>query len=91
MIKMASYASMASAVGSRRGWSRAVLRKIRCRALEIRRRRKCGGMIRRRSGERNKVDKLRNLVPGGEAMDLCGLLDETAHYILGALPPRYRS
>ncbi|XP_022727979.1 transcription factor IBH1-like [Durio zibethinus] len=28
-----------------------------------------------------QADKLRELVPGGEAMDLCNLLDETAHYI----------
>ncbi|KAK8701875.1 hypothetical protein V6N13_020253 [Hibiscus sabdariffa] len=26
-------------------------------------------------------EELRELVPGGEAMDLCNLLDETAHYI----------
>ncbi|KAE8726522.1 Detected protein of unknown function [Hibiscus syriacus] len=26
-------------------------------------------------------DELREIVPGGEAMDLCNLLDETAHYI----------
>lgn len=28
-----------------------------------------------------KAGELRKLVPGGEAMDLCCLLDETAHYI----------
>ncbi|GMI70871.1 ILI1 binding bHLH 1 [Hibiscus trionum] len=28
-----------------------------------------------------QADELRELVPGGEAMDLCNLLDETAHYI----------
>ncbi|XP_022759818.1 transcription factor IBH1-like [Durio zibethinus] len=28
-----------------------------------------------------QADKLRKLVPGGEAMDLCNLLGETAHYI----------
>ncbi|XWS31195.1 hypothetical protein CRYUN_Cryun23aG0056600 [Craigia yunnanensis] len=28
-----------------------------------------------------QTDELRELVPGGEAMDLCNLLDETAHYI----------
>ncbi|XVE78180.1 hypothetical protein DITRI_Ditri13aG0123300 [Diplodiscus trichospermus] len=28
-----------------------------------------------------RADELRELVPGGEAMDLCKLLDETAHYI----------
>ncbi|PSR94973.1 Transcription factor like [Actinidia chinensis var. chinensis] len=85
MIKTASYSSMASAVGSRKGWSQAMLRKIWCRALETRRRRRrrrrCGGMIRRSSGERNKADELRSLLPGGEAMDFCSLLGETAHYI----------
>lgn len=28
-----------------------------------------------------QTDELRNLVPGGETMDFCSLLDETAHYI----------
>lgn len=28
-----------------------------------------------------QVEELRKLVPGGEAMDLCRLLGETAHYI----------
>ncbi|MBA0817336.1 hypothetical protein Gohar_028239 [Gossypium harknessii] len=28
-----------------------------------------------------QTDELRELVPGGEAMDVCNLLDETAHYI----------
>ncbi|XVF32067.1 hypothetical protein REPUB_Repub17cG0050000 [Reevesia pubescens] len=28
-----------------------------------------------------QADELRELVPGGEAMDLCNLLDETEHYI----------
>ncbi|KAE8668753.1 Detected protein of unknown function [Hibiscus syriacus] len=28
-----------------------------------------------------QLEELRELVPGGEAMDLCNLLDETAHYI----------
>ncbi|XVF21283.1 hypothetical protein REPUB_Repub12eG0077000 [Reevesia pubescens] len=28
-----------------------------------------------------QTGELRELVPGGEAMDLCNLLDETAHYI----------
>nr|GMD18752.1 transcription factor IBH1-like [Ipomoea batatas] len=29
----------------------------------------------------DKAKELRKLVPGGKAMDLCCLLDETAHYI----------
>ncbi|MBA0741703.1 hypothetical protein Gogos_014835, partial [Gossypium gossypioides] len=28
-----------------------------------------------------QAEELRELVPGGESMDLCNLLDETAHYI----------
>lgn len=28
-----------------------------------------------------EADELRQLVPGGETMNLCNLLDETAHYI----------
>lgn len=31
--------------------------------------------------ETDQASKLRKLVPGGEAMDLCNLLDEAAHYI----------
>lgn len=29
----------------------------------------------------DQENKLRRLVPGGEAMDVCSLLDETSHYI----------
>ncbi|PON38015.1 IBH1 transcription factor [Parasponia andersonii] len=29
----------------------------------------------------NQTDKLRGLVPGGKAMDVCSLFEETAHYI----------
>ncbi|KAI3930877.1 hypothetical protein MKX01_037957 [Papaver californicum] len=32
-------------------------------------------------GSENRADKLRKLVPGGDAMDFCSLLEETAHYI----------
>ncbi|KAI3865225.1 hypothetical protein MKX03_012815 [Papaver bracteatum] len=32
-------------------------------------------------GSVNRANKLRKLVPGGDAMDLCSLLEETAHYI----------
>ncbi|KAJ4730343.1 transcription factor IBH1-like [Melia azedarach] len=31
--------------------------------------------------EIGEADQLRELVPGGEGMDLCSLLDETAHYL----------
>lgn len=32
-------------------------------------------------GSVNRANKLRKLVPGGDAMDFCSLLEETAHYI----------
>ncbi|OAY37602.1 transcription factor IBH1 [Manihot esculenta] len=88
-IKLAAYSSMARAVGSRRAWSRALLLKIRNRAL-------VHGILRNRflaskkkrvikrnkvSTEMNKVDMLRKLVPGGETMDVCELLEETAHFM----------
>ncbi|XP_028063040.1 transcription factor IBH1-like isoform X2 [Camellia sinensis] len=94
MIKMASDASMASAVGCRRAWSHAMLWKIRCQlprrchALGRRKRSRTDGC--RRRGVANKAEKelglgqtdeLRDLVPGGETMDLNILLGETAHYI----------
>jgi hypothetical protein len=89
-IKIAACYAMAHAVGPRRAWSRAVLFKLRSRARHQ-------SMIRRRSfrlqkkrvvkndnipsGEVSQADKLRQLVPGGKAMDVCSLLEETAHYI----------
>ncbi|KAJ9178444.1 hypothetical protein P3X46_010324 [Hevea brasiliensis] len=88
-IKLAAYSSMARAVGSRRAWSRALLLKVRNRV-------RFQGILRNRflaskkkrvikrnkaSGEMNKTDMLRKLVPGGETMDICGLLEETAHYM----------
>lgn len=91
MIRVASYASMASAVGSKRAWSQAVLRKIRNHTLHRDLKKKSGihALIRRRKvGEnpRNNLNShqendLRKLVPGGEDMDFCRLLNETAHYI----------
>ncbi|XP_031099898.1 transcription factor IBH1-like [Ipomoea triloba] len=99
-IKLAAYASMASAVGPRRAWSRAVLWRIRSRASlrrippaqrSSRSRRKPKPPPSRTRRSRNdvrggrldsdKAKELRKLVPGGKAMDLCCLLDETAHYI----------
>ena len=85
IIKMAADVSMASAVGPRRAWSRAVIRRIRSQRRQR--------LVRRtRRGERKKSGKgvgggagqtecLRKLVPGGENMELCRLLGETAHYI----------
>ncbi|KAK9993074.1 hypothetical protein SO802_022777 [Lithocarpus litseifolius] len=89
-VKLAADVSMASAVGSRRAWSRAMLAKIRhgvrtgsmC-SLTMMRKRKI--YHRKKStkevGIVGNAKVLRKLVPGGEAMDTCSLLDETFHYI----------
>ena len=88
-VKLAADVSMASAVGSRRAWSRAMLAKIRhgvragsTSSLTMRKRKiyhekkstKEVGIV-------GNAKMLRKLVPGGEAMDTCSLLDETFHYI----------
>ncbi|KAF5470278.1 hypothetical protein F2P56_010802 [Juglans regia] len=93
-VKIAADVSMASAIGSRRAWSRAMLRKVRSHGRD-------GAQVRRMSflamRKRNLYGKkikcveedvgcyqanvLRKLVPGGAAMDMCCLLGETAHYI----------
>lgn len=95
-VKIAADKSLASAVGSRRAWSRALLSKIRnrarrpkrwllrrrrirrigCRKSELKREEEEGG------GDFDEAKKLRKLVPGGEAMDLCSLLEEAAHYVM---------
>ncbi|XP_048128830.1 transcription factor IBH1-like [Rhodamnia argentea] len=90
-IKIAAYSSMARAVGgSRRAWSRALLAKLQGRAKRRchLRSQRCLGLKRKRAGSRNMVrnevsgsDKLRRLVPGGKAMDLCNLLEETSHFV----------
>ncbi|OVA16208.1 Single-stranded nucleic acid binding R3H [Macleaya cordata] len=97
-IKLAADISMATTVGSRRSWSRAMLLKhkslVRNRVLVRQRvvgnkkiinkekKVKKKGEIRDKAGqELSRADKLRRLVPGGEAMDFCSLLEETAHYI----------
>ncbi|GAB4830346.1 hypothetical protein Ancab_019985 [Ancistrocladus abbreviatus] len=98
-VKLAADASMASAVGPRKAWSRAILLKHRSRSharvhgLTGHRRETDHDhaiTIRKRVMKKRKVHKLdpafrtnelRRLVPGGEAMDLYNLLDETAHYI----------
>ncbi|KAL1540992.1 transcription factor IBH1-like [Salvia divinorum] len=72
-VRAAAYASMASAVGPRRAWSRALLRKMKGRK---RARRNPGNM-----NTRFGLNHLCDIVPGGEAMDSCSLLNETAHYI----------
>uniref|UniRef100_A0A3Q7JVU1 BHLH domain-containing protein n=1 Tax=Solanum lycopersicum TaxID=4081 RepID=A0A3Q7JVU1_SOLLC len=74
-VKHAAYASMASVVGSKRAWSRAVLSKIRNRSLLLKKKKK----RRRRSSD--EFGELRKIVPGGQLMDFYNLLDETADYI----------
>ncbi|CAA2965111.1 Hypothetical predicted protein [Olea europaea subsp. europaea] len=75
MIRVASYASMASAVGSRRAWSRTVLWKIRNRTLHrtLKKKGKIHALRRRkvRENPRNSLNfhrenDLKKLVPGGE-------------------------
>lgn len=90
-IRIAAYASMASAVGSRRAWSRAMFSKIRKyqqpgrhRGRMFRAKTNMHGAMRRRRRTRGGfggANELRKLVPGCEDMDLCRLLGETEHYI----------
>ncbi|PRQ25354.1 putative transcription factor bHLH family [Rosa chinensis] len=91
-IRIAADASMASAVGSRRAWSRALLLKIRSRqsrssnssARRVSMKKKClGEKIKKKKKLKccKEIKKLRKFVPGGEAMDACSLLDEAGHYI----------
>ncbi|KAF9606082.1 hypothetical protein IFM89_023105 [Coptis chinensis] len=92
-IKLAADCSMASAVGSKRSWSRSALLKIRSRArlhafakekVVTKKKKKCN---RRDVGEvviQQEVmgaNELRQIVPGGESMEFLNLLKETAHYI----------
>lgn len=92
MIKMAAYASMASAVGSKRAWSRALLWKIRNKGLnrsfvkrsKIRALRERSTNLKQNPSREfglEEADELRKLVPGGEVMDLLSLFEETGHYI----------
>ncbi|XP_050365288.1 transcription factor IBH1-like [Argentina anserina] len=102
LIKAAAYGSMASSVGNRRAWSRALLWKIRnqtrrgyaarrnitssSRQLSMKKRicdLQKGDQSKNRVevGGMGQVDKLRRLVPGGQIMDTCSLLEETAHYM----------
>ncbi|KAI5565522.1 hypothetical protein BDE02_14G127900 [Populus trichocarpa] len=93
-IKTAAYRSMARVVGPRKNWSRALLFKLRYRAriqgAGLRKRclvSKKKRVLRKEnkvqviSREPSRADNLRKLVPGGDSMDICSLLDETAHYI----------
>ncbi|KAL5542862.1 hypothetical protein UlMin_010572 [Ulmus minor] len=88
-IKVASYSSMARAVGPRKAWSRAVLFKLQSRARHHSLMRKRCFVLKKKkrvskikpNTEIKDVDRLRELVPGGKAMDICSLFEETAHYI----------
>jgi len=88
-VKLAADVSMASAVGPRRAWSRAMLAKIRhgvragsTSSLTMRKRKIYHGKKSTKEvGIAGNAKMLRKLVPGGEAMDTCSLLDETFHYI----------
>ncbi|GMN50201.1 hypothetical protein TIFTF001_019361 [Ficus carica] len=69
-VKSAADASMASAVGSRRAWSRALLQKTRSQdrsfgnnKLDVEEEENINGVV-------WKANELRKLVPGGEAMDM---------------------
>ncbi|CAH8389821.1 unnamed protein product [Eruca vesicaria subsp. sativa] len=90
-IKKAAYVSMARAAGgTNRLWSRALLRraaKENNRVVGLSRRNKRVTWLRRRSNNRRDpleekdAERLRNLVPGGGAMETSKLMEETAHYI----------
>ncbi|KAL0924460.1 hypothetical protein M5K25_005291 [Dendrobium thyrsiflorum] len=76
-IRRAAYVSMARAASPRRMWTRAILGR-----LQLLRR---GRLLRRQRSYKKKAistphDKLRRLVPGGEEMDFCRLLEETVDY-----------
>ncbi|KAB2636649.1 transcription factor IBH1-like [Pyrus ussuriensis x Pyrus communis] len=94
-VKNAADAAMASAVGTRRAWSSTLLTKIN-RSHEGSQIYNCSARRTDNSKKRMKMkkcddeeeigticeaDELRKFVPGGEAMDICSLLDEAAHYI----------
>ncbi|CAK7348935.1 unnamed protein product [Dovyalis caffra] len=95
IIKTAAYASMARAVGPRRTWSRSLLFKLRNpRRIQGVSSKRCLVTKENKNKRitRNKMqiisreppsraDSLRKLVPGGDSMDICSLLEETAHYI----------
>ncbi|KAG6409887.1 hypothetical protein SASPL_127929 [Salvia splendens] len=77
--RAAACASMASAVGPQRAWSRAVLRNTKRRHFQaIRKKRR---LINPKRENLQQEEDLRGLVPGGKGMEYCSLLSETAHYI----------
>ncbi|CAI9768489.1 unnamed protein product [Fraxinus pennsylvanica] len=89
-IRVSAYGLMASAVRPGRAWSHATLWKIRNRTFHraLMKRSRTHSLTRRvaRGNPRNElgceqVNDLRKLVPGGEEMKFCRLLNETAHYM----------
>ncbi|KAJ4847948.1 hypothetical protein Tsubulata_012155 [Turnera subulata] len=95
-VKTAADKSLASAVGSGRAWSRAMLckcknqgkrRPVLVRRINNNRAMKRSELTEKKSGDDDEevgfdqASGLRKLVPGGQAMDLCRLLEEAAHYI----------
>ncbi|GMH02449.1 hypothetical protein Nepgr_004288 [Nepenthes gracilis] len=96
-VMFAAESSMALAVGPGKAWSRAMLIMLRSRIharrhASIRRLRENDSHAVRRKKlmtkrkrhnmlDSSQENELRRLVPGGHAMDLCCLFDETAHYI----------
>uniref|UniRef100_A0A5B7C2J4 Putative transcription factor IBH1 n=1 Tax=Davidia involucrata TaxID=16924 RepID=A0A5B7C2J4_DAVIN len=89
-IKIAAYSSMARAVGTRRAWSRALLFKLRSqesrrlqRSYHVVKKKKKRSIAEKASAgdQLKQAEKLRGLVPGGETMEFCELLQETAHFI----------
>ncbi|GLU08047.1 hypothetical protein SLE2022_249760 [Rubroshorea leprosula] len=91
-IRIAADKAMACVIGSRRAWSRAVLRRIKNQkgkrlADSLRRSNGIHGMKKMVAKEEDEIsyeqeNELRKLVPGVGAMDLCSMLDETAHYVM---------
>lgn len=94
-IRHAANMSMAATVGSKRAWSRAMLSKIRRhRRLHGQMRRRSVHKFNKENignptkndstedfGGESETQELREIVPGGEDLDMKSLLDETAHYI----------
>ena len=92
-IKLAAYSSMAHAIGTRRAWSRAILIKLgikrtRNHVLMKKKRSSLGKkqrVVKKFTGTPielvSQEKKLRKLVPGVKSLDICSLLEETAHYV----------
>lgn len=83
-IKMAAYSSMARVAGPRRAWARALLFKLHTRPTHRTLMNTPPGASTTTppsSRSDNQVGKLRRLLPGGDRMDVCTLLEETANYI----------